>query len=410
MRVTATKIPALRFPEFEGEWEEKRLGEVALKISDGIHTTPQYDDAGDYFFINGNNLVRGMILLNEKTKRVNKAEYEKHKVVLGENTILLSINGTIGNLAYYNAEKVILGKSACYINLPNEFSKPFIFNILQNHKIQRYFSSEVTGSTIMNLSLATIKSTKINLPTLPEQQKIAAFLTTIDTRIQQLSRKKALLEQYKKEVMKQIFSQAIRFKDENGKEFPAWEEKRLGEIFERVTRKNNEDNQNVLTISAQQGLVSQQDYFNKSVASKDLKGYYLLHKGDFAYNKSYSNGYPLGAIKRLIKYDKGVVSTLYICFKIQPSNSEEYFEQYFESGFLNSEIHKIAQEGARNHGLLNISVVEFFKDIYLPRPSIAEQQKIAAFLSTLDRQINLVSQQLERMQAFKKGLLQQMFV
>ena len=198
----------------------------------------------------------------------------------------------------------------------------------------------------------------------------------------------------------------LRFPEFTGE----WEEKRLGEVFERITYKNKENNQNVLTISAQQGLINQEDYFNKSVASKDLTGYYLLSRGDFAYNKSSSNGYPLGAVKRLKKYDKGVVSTLYICLKVRNGNLAEYFEQYFESGSLNKEIHKIAQEGARNHGLLNISVVEFFKDIHLLAPSLPEQQKIASFLSALDVKIDQVARQLARMQTFKKGLLQQMFV
>jgi len=148
----------------------------------------------------------------------------------------------------------------------------------------------------------------------------------------------------------------LRFGEFSGE----WEEKKFGEVFERITRKNKENNSNVLTISAQQGLVNQKNYFNKSVSSKDIRGYYLLHKNDFAYNKSYSNGYPLGAIKKLSRYNKGVVSTLYICFKAK-SNNVLFLEQFFNSGYLNKEIHKIAQEGARNHGLLNISVVEFLE-------------------------------------------------
>lgn len=408
MMAIARKIPALRFPEFEGEWGEKRLGEVAVKISDGIHTTPQYDAAGDYFFINGNNLVRGRILLNEKTKRVNKAEYEKHKVVLGENTVLLSINGTIGNLAYYNAEKVILGKSACYINLLKEFSKPFIFNTLQNHKIQRYFSSEVTGSTIMNLSLATIKATKINLPSLPEQQKIATFLSTIDTRIQQLSRKKALLEQYKKGVMQQIFSQEIRFKDEEGKEFPAWEEKRLGEVV-TVLRGGSLSKSELSTEGA-----------NKCIHYGELFTLYgvVIHNVFSRTNKEEGVRSQAGDI--LMPTSDVTPNGLATASVIQEDNV-----------LLGGDINILRPKGSINSKalgyLLNFDKAKIIqlvtgttvKHIYskdiktlrllIPR-SEEEQQKIATFLSTLDRQINLVSQQLERMQTFKKGLLQQMFV
>ena len=205
-------------------------------------------------------------------------------------------------------------------------------------------------------------------------------------------------------------AQEIRFKKDDGSEFCEWEEKSLGEIFKRITTKNKENNPNVLTISAQFGLINQEKFFNKSVSAKDVTGYYLLENGDFAYNKSYSNGYPMGAIKRLNKYDKGVVSTLYICFRINSGYDSSFYEKYFNSGFLNRELHKIAQEGARNHGLLNISVVEFFNDIKIPVPVYEEQTKIANFLSSIDTKIEQVQNQLKQTKEFKKALLQQMFV
>ena len=196
----------------------------------------------------------------------------------------------------------------------------------------------------------------------------------------------------------------LRFPEFSGN----WESKIFRDVFERITTKNKENNENVLTISAQQGLINQKDYFNKSVSAKDVTGYYLLHKDDFAYNKSYSQGYPLGAIKRLKKYDKGVVSTLYICFKSIQDNID-FLEQVFNGGRLNHEIHKIAQEGARNHGLLNISVVEFFKDIKLNIPTKPEQQKIAAFLTAVDTKIEQLSKKKELLGEYKKGLMQKIF-
>lgn len=188
-----------------------------------------------------------------------------------------------------------------------------------------------------------------------------------------------------------------------------WKTKPFEKIFDRLTEKNRENNQNVLTISAQLGLVSQLEYFNKKVAAKDVSGYYLLHKGDFAYNKSYSKGYPMGAIKSLTKYDKGVVSTLYICFRAKKGYNASYFEQYFDSGIINSEIEKIAQEGGRANGLLNVSVKEFFKDVMLYIPQPEEQQKIADCLSSIDKLVAAQSQKLEALKAYKKGLLQQLF-
>ena len=188
-----------------------------------------------------------------------------------------------------------------------------------------------------------------------------------------------------------------------------WDSASFEKIFDRLTDKNSEGNQNVLTISAQLGLVSQLEYFNKKVAAKDVTGYYLLHKGDFAYNKSYSKGYPMGAIKPLKLYDKGVVSTLYICFRAKKNYQPSFFEQYFDAGIVNSEIEKIAQEGGRAHGLLNVSVKEFFKDICLYVPLSEEQQKIADCLSSLDELISAQSQKVAALKAHKKGLMQQLF-
>jgi type I restriction enzyme S subunit len=190
---------------------------------------------------------------------------------------------------------------------------------------------------------------------------------------------------------------------------PGWEEEQFGKVFSRITAKNIENNQNCLTISAQYGLVSQLDFFNKRISAKDLTGYYLLHKGDFAYNKSYSQGYPMGAIKRLNLYEKGVVSTLYICFRAKKGYSETFFEHYFDFGMINSEISKIAQEGARNHGLLNVGVREFFEKVNVRFPKIDEQQKIADCLSSVDVLIEAETQKLEAFKEHKKGLMQQLF-
>ncbi len=189
-----------------------------------------------------------------------------------------------------------------------------------------------------------------------------------------------------------------------------WVEKPISELFERVKRKNKELNKNVLTISAEQGLISQIEYFNKRIASRDTSNYYLLKKGEFAYNKSYSNGYPVGVVRRLNRYDKGVVSTLYICFKAKEDTIPDFFEYYFDTKLFEKEIHKIAQEGGRNHGLLNVGVVDFFSSIkfYVPNDNI-EQQKIAACLSSLDELIAAEQDKLAALQRHKKGLLQNLF-
>ena len=190
-----------------------------------------------------------------------------------------------------------------------------------------------------------------------------------------------------------------------------WKEYPLGQIFSRITKRNSVNNQNVLTISAQYGLISQYDYFNKNVAAIDVSNYYHISKYDFAYNKSKSQGYPYGAIKPLKLYEDGVVSPLYICFRIKDDRSfvNTFFEYYFESGLIHKEIDKISQEGARNHGLLNISTKDFFDKIILYIPSFWEQKKIADCLVSIDKEIDAAKRKLDLLKEHKKGLMQRLF-
>jgi len=187
-----------------------------------------------------------------------------------------------------------------------------------------------------------------------------------------------------------------------------WSVVRFNSLFRRLTRKNTENNQNVLTISAQQGLVSQMDYYNTLYASENKEGYSLLHKGDFSYNKSYSSEYAYGAIKRLDTYDKGIVSPLYICFTPEEGTNSDYYLQYFEAGCFNREIYKIAQEGARNHGLLNVSTDDFFNSS-LVCPPLAEQERIAEILTQCDKVIELKQKKTDELTVFKKECLRRLF-
>lgn len=193
-----------------------------------------------------------------------------------------------------------------------------------------------------------------------------------------------------------------KFKDE-------WRKVSLKDITIRIKDKNKSLETDLpLTISAQYGLIDQREYFNKIVASKSLANYYLLKKGDFAYNKSYSTGYPYGTIKRLNKYDKGAVSTLYICFK--PKNIDSNFlEQYFETDKWYKEIYKIAVEGARNHGLLNIAISDFFNTKHYIPKSKDEQIKISKFLEIVDEKIDLLEKTLCLHQKFIEGLKESIF-
>lgn len=189
-----------------------------------------------------------------------------------------------------------------------------------------------------------------------------------------------------------------------------WEQCKLGDVADRVTRKNKRMVSELpLTISAQDGLISQDEFFNKKVASKDLSSYLLLYHGDFAYNKSYSNGYPFGTIKRLEKYPQGVVSSLYIAFKPNSRISTDFMAQYYESNNWHKEIYKCAAEGARNHGLLNVPPSDFFAtNLNIPITK-SEQLKIGRLLNAIDQTITLHEEKKRQLEHLKSALLQRMF-
>lgn len=242
----------------------------------------------------------------------------------------------------------------------------------------------------------------LQCPPIEEQRKIISILNTQDRVIELKEKHLAEKRRQKKYLMQQLLTGKKRlpgFSEE-------WKATRLRNIVNRHTKRNAIGNTNVLTISAQYGLINQAEFFNKAIASDDKSNYFLMEKGDFAYNKSYSNGYPFGAIKRLTSYDVGIVSPLYICFRIKDGSvSGEYLDQYFEAGLMNHEIQAFAQEGARNHGLLNIAVDDFFNSKIL-LPLLKEQAAIAKVLSAADREIELLRQEIEQEKQKKKALMQ----
>ena len=188
-----------------------------------------------------------------------------------------------------------------------------------------------------------------------------------------------------------------------------WEQRKLGEVAHRVIRKNEGNQSDLpLTISAQHGLVDQRDYFNSQVASRDMSGYYLLENGEFAYNKSTSADSPWGAIKRLTKYEKGCLSTLYICFRLDQGDPE-FLVTYYETNRWHGAVQMIAAEGARNHGLLNIAPDDFFETALTLPCSTEEQRQIGCFFTQLNSLITLHQRKHDKLCTVKKSMLDKMF-
>lgn len=186
-------------------WPQVTLKDVTSILGDGLHGTPEYDNSGEYYFINGNNLNNGNIIITEKTKRASKSEYEKHKKDLNDRTILVSINGTLGNIAFYNGEKVFLGKSACYFNVKPDVDKHYIRYVLESGLFQNYIHNLATGSTIKNVSLKLMRDFSFKLPPKGIQKNISRVLKDLDDKIQTNIQTNQTLEQIAQAIFKSWF-------------------------------------------------------------------------------------------------------------------------------------------------------------------------------------------------------------
>ena len=395
-------------------WEIKQLADLTTKISDGIHSTPKYTEKSDIHFINGNNLKNGSITISSTTKKVCPEDAENHGRDLSDRTILMSINGTIGNLAFYNNENVVLGKSACYINVNHDVDIKYIYYTLDSSKTQAFYTTELTGSTIKNLSLKTIKSTKILTPPLQEQQKIAKILTTWDKAINATERLIDNSKQQKKSLMQQLLTGKKRLLDDNGKRFEGeWEEFQLSDLA--LSGKNNfTDGDWVESVHIKDSgcrLIQTGNigvgYFknkNKKYISKDSFDELKcteVHVGDLLICRLAE---PAGraCIVPDIGESKMLTSVDVIIMRTDTTKAlTKYLSYYFS---LNHTLHRVsALCGGSTRSRVSRSVLGKMK---LSLPDVQEQQKIAAVLTTADKEIELLEQQLADLQQEKKALMQ----
>lgn len=279
--------------------------------------------------------------------------------------ILISASGSIGRtIEFTGKDEYFQDSNIVWLKHENEIDNNFLkvlYSIVE-------WSCE--GSTIKRLYNDNFLKTEFMLPQIDEQIKLGDYFANLDNLITLHQRKSFL-----------YFS---RIND--------WEQRKLGEIVERVTRKNQDlVSELPLTISAQYGLIDQNEFFDKRVASKDVSGYYLIYNGEFAYNKSTSSDAPWGAIKRLDRYENGVLSTLYIVFRIKNEDilNSDFLMNYYDTNNWHKDIQAIASEGARNHGLLNIAPADFFEtELMLPQ-DIEEQKNIGNYFKSLNNLITL---------------------
>jgi type I restriction enzyme S subunit len=413
--------PKLRFPGFLGRWASKKFGELYsfrstnslsrdnLNYELGIVKNIHYGDIHTKFESHFDILKEKVPFVNPDVNlsRISQDNYlrEGDLVIADASEDYNDIGKTI-EVINLNNESVLAGLHTFLARKEsNEIFLGFPTFLLKSRKVRLDIMKIAQGTKVLSLSSNRLGNIFLDFPSLPEQTKIASFLATVDEKIQHLKKQLSLQEQYKKGVMQKIFSREIRFKDENGKDFPEWEEKKLGEV---INQKNNRNKENielkVLSVSNSRGFILQSDQFEgHRVASIDTSNYKIVSKGDVAYNPSRIN---VGSIAILKNHQVGIVSPMYTVFSL---NFKLITSRFFES-IINT--HKFSQlvkqscSGSVRDSLHFDNLSEF----QFQFPSIQEQQKIASFLSSIDDKIEKNKEQIHKIELWKKGLLQQMFI
>ena len=348
-------------------WEQRKLGDL-VGIYDGVHQTPDYQDSGIMFLS-----VENIATLKSE-KYISEEAFERdYNVYPEKGDILMTRIGDVGTTnVVETAEKVAFYVSLALLK-PNGIDSYFLSNAMKTNDFQKGLR-ERTLVTAIPQKINKDEIGKINIFITnndEEQKKIGAYFSSLDHLI--------TLHQCKCHLLLKLLHND-------------WEQRKLGKLVDRVTRKNQDlVSELPLTISAQYGLIDQNEFFDKRVASKDVSGYYLIENGEFAYNKSTSTDAPWGAVKRLDRYENGVLSTLYIVFGIKENNlvDSDFLVSYYSTNLWHKGIHEIAAEGARNHGLLNIAPADFFETELTMPQDIEEQKKIGKYFEELERLITL---------------------
>ena len=413
--------PEIRFAGFTDDWEQRKLGEFVSSLRSGLSRMLDSEDIG-LPVIRANNINNGYVDLENDIKywyQIDPMGANTRNYLVAKDDILINFINSESRMGSAAIMRSIPSRDTIYttnilrLRLTSDLD-PYWFYIQTQSKLYLEYIKSISKVAVNQASFTTVefKNFTFFCPSTKEQTQIGNFFKQLDDTIALHQRTLEKYQKLKISYLEKMFPKENELYPEL--RFPnftdAWEQRKLGEVVERITRKNlNLESRLPLTISAQDGLISQTEFFDKQVASKNISGYYLIENGEFAYNKSYSNGYPWGAIKRLDKYKNGVLSTLYIVFKPIDVDSQ-FLVSYFDTTFWHSEIAEIAVEGARNHGLLNIPVMDFFRiKIKIPK-SKEEQTQIGSFFKQLDDTIALHQREVEKYKKIKQSYLEKMFI
>ena len=424
---TKQNVPVLRFPEFAGEWEKRRFGDIYSFRSTNSFSRENLS----YEYGKVKNIHYGDI--HTKFSTAFRIEQEEAPYIAPDVNISKIPSSNYcqeGDLVIADAsedydgvgttiEIVELGKQPVLAGLHTILARPDLMPMalgfggyaMQTPHIRQQIRFIAQGIKVLSLSARQLSATHIFIPSLPEQNKIATFLSAVDERIGLLKKKKEQLEAYKRGVMQQIFSRQLRFKDSEGKDYPDWKDQQLKKIlFEHKAINKNQFIKEIFSVAKHKGVINQLDHMGRSYAAENTSNYKVVFPHDIVYTKSPTSEFPFGIIKQNKTGRTGVVSVLYAVYK--PVNEsiglllDAYFSSYIRTyNYLNP----LVQKGAKN--TMNIGNKAFLNGVAIALPSSPEeQQKIADFLGTIDKKLALCKKQITETEKFKKGLLQQMFV
>ena len=405
------KRPKIRFPEFTDDWEERKFTEGVSEIGDGLHGTPIYSDNGDVFFINGNNLIEGKIVINPETKSVDGNQQSFSDKSLDDTTILMSINGTIGNLAYYSGERLMLGKSVAYMKVSN-FDKGFVYAYLQAPSVQSYFMDRLTGTTIKNLGLKVIREMNLFVPQdMEEQKKIGKFFSDFDKHIVIYQKKLEHLQELKKSLLQKMFPK-------KGEEVPEvrfpgfsrdWEQRKLGDMvsFSKGSGYSKgdlkEDGTPIILYgrlyTKYETVISEVDTF-----ADEKKGAVFSKGGEVIVPASGETAEDISIASVVEKSGVLLGGDLNI---ITPADDMD--PAFLAISISNGKPHNDMAKMAQGKSVVHLHNSDLEK-IDLPYPSYAEQRRISGFFSDLDHLITLHQRKLEHIKELKNYMLQNMFV
>lgn len=407
------KSVKIRFKGFTEAWEQRKLEELASKFTGGgtpNTSNPNYWN-GEIPWIQSSDLEEDDVLSLTVKKHISQEGLKNSAAkIIPKNSLVIVTRVGVGKLVV-NTQEIATSQDFLSLSGIKGNSRFLAYSL---YSLLKKITQRVQGTSIKGITKTDFLKEAIFVPSLEEQEKISSCMVEVDKLITLHQRKLNRFQKIRTTFLQKMFPK-------NGETKPAirltgfnadWEQEKLQNFAVRITRKNiKKQNNRPLTISAQHGLVDQTVYFNNRVAAQDVSNYYLIKKGEFAYNRSTSKDAPVGAVRRLVDYEEGVLSTLYLVFSItDPQHVDSnYLSYFFETTGWHSWILERAAEGARNHGLLNVSSQDFLSLPVMLPSSLEEQQKIGEFFQKIDDCIILLERQADLLKQIKSSLLLSMF-